>query len=250
MVATVGKVLIAFAVTIIVTWGWKVLYWAWLKPKKLEKLLRKQGYKGNSYKFLIGDIVELATMVKEARSKSIHPISHDISSHVMPFDHHVFNKYGKKSYIWFGPNPRIFIMDPELIKEILSRPDEFQKPHPEAFRDSIVGGIVISEGHKWETHRQIISPAFNVESMKSMFTAICSSCSEMIKKWELLTGSTGMEEVDVWPYIDDFAGDVISRTAFSGSFEEGKKIFQIQKEQMDLAIQLLFILYLPGARYQ
>lgn len=73
---------------------------------------------------------------------------------------------GKKSYIWFGPNPRIFIMDPELIKEILSRPDEFQKPHPEAFRDSIVGGLVISEGHKWETHRQIISPAFNVESMK------------------------------------------------------------------------------------
>lgn len=94
MVATVGKVLIALAVTIIVSLGWKVLYWVWLKPKKLEKLLRRQGYKGNSYKLLIGDIVELATMVKEARSKSIHPISHDISSHVMPFDHHVFNKYG------------------------------------------------------------------------------------------------------------------------------------------------------------
>lgn len=72
----------------------------------------------------------------------------------------------------------------------------------------------------------------------------------MIKKWELLTASTGVVDVDVWPYIDDFAGDVISRTAFSSSFEDGKKIFQIQKEQMDLAIQLLFILYLPGARYQ
>ena len=83
-----------------------------------------------------------------------------------------------------------------------------------------------------------------------MFSAICLSCSEMIKKWELLTTESGVAEVDVWPYIDNLAGDVISRAAFSGSYEEAQKIFRIQKEQMELMLRLLFIIYLPGGRYQ
>ena len=73
---------------------------------------------------------------------------------------------GEKSFIWLGPNPRMYIRDPELIKEILLRPDEFQKPHPEPFRDSIVGGLVVAEGHKWTKHRKIITPAFNLQNLK------------------------------------------------------------------------------------
>ncbi|KAF5814705.1 putative secologanin synthase [Helianthus annuus] len=65
MVAAVGKLVIAIIVVVILRWGWKLLNWAWLNPKKLEKSLREQGYKGNSYKLLKGDLIELATMVKE-----------------------------------------------------------------------------------------------------------------------------------------------------------------------------------------
>lgn len=70
----------------------------------------------------------------------------------------------------------------------------------------------------------------------------------MINKWDLLTKEMGSVEVDVWPYIDNLAGDVISRTAFGSCFEEGQKIFRIQKEQIDLIPQLLFMIYLPGGR--
>lgn len=79
-----------------------------------------------------------------------------------------------------------------------------------------------------------------------MFSGISSSCSDMINKWKLLTAKDGSTEVDVWPYIDTLAGDVISRTAFGSSYEEGKKIFRIQKEQIDLIFQLLLILHVPG----
>ncbi|KAK9063727.1 hypothetical protein SSX86_017599 [Deinandra increscens subsp. villosa] len=159
------------------------------------------------------------------------------------------NHVNRKSFIWLGPRPRIYIRDPELIKEILLRPDEFQKPHPEPFRDSLVRGLLVTEGRKWTEHRKIISPAFNLQNLKIMFSAISSSCSEMIHKWELLTAGTGSTEVDVWPYIDNLAGDVISRTAFGSSYEEGKKIFRIQKEQIELIFQMLFILYIPGRRF-
>ncbi|XP_076960111.1 cytochrome P450 CYP72A219-like [Bidens hawaiensis] len=248
MIETVGKVVISIIVVLVVRLGWKILNWAWLNPKKLEKLLKEQGYKGNSYRLLKGDLIELATMVKEARSKPI-PITHDITSHVLPYDGYIFNKYGKKFYIWFGPKPRVYVNDPELIKEILTRPEEFQRPQHEALRDSIIGGLVVLEGEKWAKHRHIINPAFHLESIKNMFPAICLSCNEMIKKWEVLTAGSGVAEFDVWPYIDNLTGDVISRAAFSSSYEEAQNLFSIQKEQMELALKLLFLLYLPGARF-
>ncbi|KAD4179003.1 hypothetical protein R6Q59_022562 [Mikania micrantha] len=243
-----GNVVIAIFIVLIGRVGWKLLNWAWLKPRKLERWIRSEGYKGNSYKLVIGDMKELARTMKEGKSKSI-PISHDIAAHVLPYDHHIITNYGKKSFIWFGPTPRIYMMEPELIKEILSRPNDFQKPHPDQFRDSVVTGLIVSEGQKWAKNRQIMNPAFHLENIKSMFPVICSSCSNMIGKLERLTEGTGVVEVDVWPYIDSLAGDVLARTAFGSSYEEGQKIFQIQKEQMELAMQNLLLLYMPGGRF-
>lgn len=76
------------------------------------------------------------------------------------------------SYTWFGPKPRVYVLDPELIKEILLRPNEFQRPQHEPLRDSIIGGLVVSEGQKWAKHRQIINPAFHLESIKVGFIPI------------------------------------------------------------------------------
>ncbi|GJT73830.1 retrovirus-related pol polyprotein from transposon TNT 1-94 [Tanacetum coccineum] len=87
------------------------------------------------------------------------------------------------------------------------------------------------------------------DARDSMFWAICLGCSNMVDKWALLTAESGAVEVDVWPYIDNLAGDVHLQAAFSSSYEEGQKIFRIQKEQMELMIQLLFILHLPGGRF-
>ncbi|KAF5814708.1 putative secologanin synthase [Helianthus annuus] len=244
----VGNVVITIVIVLIGRVGWKLLNWAWLKPRKLEKWMRSEGYKGNSYKLVIGDMKELAQTMKEGKTKSI-PISHDIAAHVLPFDHQIITKYGKKSFIWFGPTPRIYIMEPELIKEILSRPNDFLKPHPDQFRDSVISGLLVSEGQKWAKNRQIMNPAFHLENIKGMFPAICSSCRDMVSRLEKLTAGTGPVEVDVWPYIDSLAGDVLARTAFGSSYEEGQKIFQLQKEQMDLAMQNLLMLYLPGGRF-
>ncbi|KAI3817209.1 hypothetical protein L1987_10998 [Smallanthus sonchifolius] len=243
-----GKVAVAIVVAVIVRWGWKLLNWVWLKPKKLEKRLREEGYKGNSYRFLMGDLIDLATMIKEGKSKPM-PVTHDITSYALPFDHRIISKYGEKSFVWFGPKPRVYIRDPELIKEILLRTDEFQKPHPEPFRDRIIRGLAVAEGHKWSKHRKIIGPAFNLQNLKMMFPAISSSCSDMIQKWELLTAKTGSTELDVWPYIDSLSGDVISRTAFGSCYEEGEKIFGIQKEQQNLLFQMLFMVFIPGGRF-
>jgi hypothetical protein len=81
-----------------------------------------------------------------------------------------------------------------------------------------------------------------------MLHAFYQSCNDMISQWERLIGEEGSCELDVWPYIENLSGDVISRSAFGSSYTEGKKIFQLQKEQAELVLKALQSVYIPGWR--
>ena len=81
-----------------------------------------------------------------------------------------------------------------------------------------------------------------------MLPAFYLSCSEMISNWESLVSTEGMCELDVFPYLQTLTGDVISRTAFGSNYEEGRRIFQLQTEQAELAIKALRSIYIPGWR--
>lgn len=89
-VTSAGIVLILIFALI---WAWRVLNWLWLRPKKLERLLREQGLKGNPYKFLVGDMNDFLNMQKEAQSKPM-GLSDDIVSQVSPYFEHSVNKHG------------------------------------------------------------------------------------------------------------------------------------------------------------
>jgi hypothetical protein len=53
----------------------------------------------------------------------------------------------------------------------------------------------------------------------------------MISKWKALLSSDGTCEIDVCPFLQNLSCDVISRTAFGSSYEEGTKIFELLKKQ-------------------
>lgn len=81
-----------------------------------------------------------------------------------------------------------------------------------------------------------------------MIPTFSISCHELIRRWEELTSPQGSFELDVWPEIKNLTGDAISRAAFSSSYEEGKIIFQLQKEQIALMNEAAYSMYVPGFR--
>jgi len=111
----------------------------------------------------------------------------------------------------------------------------------------LIGGVAILDGEKWVEHRRIMNPAFHAEKLKGMFPAFSAACSDLICRWEnLLADSAGTIELDVWSEFQNFSGDVISRAVFGVSYQDGRRIFQLQAEQLVRVTQAFRTSHIPG----
>ncbi|KAI3907843.1 hypothetical protein MKW92_031093 [Papaver armeniacum] len=227
-----------------------VFHTIWWKPKSLEKLLKQQGINATPYKIFHGDKKEYVKSVIEASSKPMN-LKHSIVSRAAPFMFQILQKYGKMSAFWFGATPRVLICDPDMMKEIMSNKfGHFRKPPLNPHFNLLTKGLTFLENDKWAKHRRVMTPAFHHEKLKEMMPAITSCCAKLIERWIDLVGLSGEScEVDVWPELQNFTGDVLSRAAFGSSFEEGRKIFELQKEQVKLVVEASQSFYVPGFRF-
>ncbi|KAL3502798.1 hypothetical protein ACH5RR_037247 [Cinchona calisaya] len=240
--------IVATSVIAFLVWAWRLLNFVWLRPKQLEKCLRAQGLCGSSYRLFHGDFKTMAMMHEEAQTKPI-ALSDDIVPRILPFQLETIKKYGNNCFMWLGPKPSVVIKDPELVREVLLKHNVFQKPHSNPLNKLLVQGLVVAEGDKWAKDRKIINPAFHLEKLKLMMPAFYSGANEMLSKWEEILSLGGSCELDVWPYLQTLTGDVISHTAFGSNYEEGRRIFKLQKELAGHVIAIQRSLYIPGIRF-
>ncbi|XP_075497912.1 LOW QUALITY PROTEIN: cytochrome P450 72A397-like [Primulina tabacum] len=234
---------------VVLFYAWRVANITLIRPKRLEKLLRQQGLKGNSYRFIYGDLKELVKMIREAKSKPIN-LHDDIKPRIIAFFIETIKKYGKSSFFWVGPVPTVMITEPELIKEVMTKYHIYQKPQsPNPLTKLLAQGVVSYETEKWAKHRKIINPAFHLDKLKMMIPAFISSCEEVMEKWESHVSLEQPCELDVWPYLQNLSSDAISRTAFGSNYEEGRRVFELQKEMAELIIKASQSIYIPGWRF-
>ncbi|XP_031266826.1 cytochrome P450 CYP72A219-like [Pistacia vera] len=172
MEISVTSIVFSFVFAALLASVWSFLDWIWLKPKKLEMLLRQQGFSGNSYKLLHGDTKEMFMVSKQAKIRPINPISHDIAQRIIPFHHRIITNYGKNSFIWLGPTPSINITDPKLIREIMLRYEIFQKPKRSPLGKLVFNGMLMYEGEQWFRVRKTANPAFHLDKLKVFLLSI------------------------------------------------------------------------------
>ncbi|KAI0522939.1 hypothetical protein KFK09_005328 [Dendrobium nobile] len=232
--------------------GWSAAEWLWFQPRRLERKLMAQGIRGSRYRLPYGDVKENENLVDEARRNPL-PLSHSIVDRVVPHLTRVVDLYGGKNkvtFYWFGPSPRVIIMDPELVKDILSsKSGHFEKLRLTPIERLLSMGLFSYDGEKWAKRKRIINPAFHIEKLKMMMPLFSACCDELISRWEELVDSSGVFDIDICSEFQKFSADVISRTAFSSNYKEGRRIFELQKEQTELVFHTAENLYIPGSRF-
>ncbi|KAL5843709.1 hypothetical protein ACOSQ4_009667 [Xanthoceras sorbifolium] len=110
--------------------------------------------------------------------------SHDITNRVVPYYNRWSSQYGETFMCWHGIEPKIFISDLELVKQVLLNKFSFYtKPVITPLTRTLFGnGLGFLTGQDWIRHNKIINPAFNIDKLK-IFTSE-DQCKTMEMKGE------------------------------------------------------------------
>ncbi|XP_025262526.1 cytochrome P450 4C1-like [Camponotus floridanus] len=115
---------------------------------------------------------------------------------------------------WIGMNPFINLYKPELLEIIMSSTVNIKKGHPYELTVSWLGkGLLTSTGKQWFHDRKLIGPTFHF-SILDQFAVIMSEKAEiLIKCLEKEIAKNPEKAIDIFPFANNAALDVICETA-------------------------------------
>ncbi|KAK2652226.1 hypothetical protein Ddye_012082 [Dipteronia dyeriana] len=223
----------------------------WLTPRRIKRIMEKQGVRGPKPRLLTGNILEMASLVSQSTAKDMDTIHHDVVARLLP--HYVTwsQLYGKRFIYWNGIEPRMCLSETDLIKELLCKYSTKAGKswlQQQGSKHFIGKGLLMANGHDWHHQRHIVAPAFMGDRLKSYAGNMVECTKSMLESLQNKV-SLGENEFEIGEYMTRLTADIISRTEFDSSYEKGKQIFHRLTHLQQFCAQASRHLCFPGSRF-
>ncbi|KAM5580967.1 cytokinin hydroxylase-like [Rosa sericea] len=251
MAAVALTILLVIFLGLLVRIAYDTLSCYWLTPRRIKKIMEKQGVRGPKPRFLIGNILDMASLVSKSTSQDMHTIDHDIVGRLLPHYLAWSKIYGKRFIYWNGIEPRMCLTETELIKELLSKYSTISGKswlQQQGSKHFIGRGLLMANGDDWYHQRHIVAPAFMGDKLKSYAGYMVECTKEMLHSLQTEMDS-GQGEFEIGEYMTRLTADIISRTEFDSSYEKGKQIFRLLTLLQKQCAQASKHLCVPGSRF-
>ncbi|KAL0458974.1 UNVERIFIED_CONTAM: cytochrome [Sesamum latifolium] len=220
------------------------------EPRRLRTALGKQGLRGPSPTFLLGNILEMKKardLAAKAATVKGPPASHNCGAALLPFfDEDVF-------LFSLGNTQIVHVTQPEMVREITTCTSlDLGKPTYQAKdRGSLLGqGILTSNGPLWAHQRKIIAPELYMDKVKGMISLIQDSAVALLNSWRnIVEREGGLAHINIDKYMRTFSGDVISRACFGSNYSKGEEIFLKLRALQEAASKKVLATGIPGMRH-
>ncbi|PIN12023.1 Cytochrome P450 CYP4/CYP19/CYP26 subfamily [Handroanthus impetiginosus] len=222
-----------------------------LTPRRIKKIMAKQGVRGPKPRFLVGNILDMASLFAKSISQDMDSIHHDIVPRLLPHFVTWSNTYGKRFVYWNGVEPRLCLTDTELIKELLSKYSSISGKswlQQQGSKHFIGRGLLMANGEDWYHQRHIVAPAFMGDKLKS-YSGYMVECSKQTLQSLENAIKKGKTEFEIGEYMTRLTADIISRTEFDSNYEKGNQILHLLTVLQNLCAQSSRHLCFPGSRF-
>ncbi|CAL9111164.1 Cytochrome P450 [Musa troglodytarum] len=243
-----GLVLLIF----ILRAAWVTFSWYYWIPRRIRRVMAKQGVHGPKPKFLVGNLKDSAALVASSTSSDMESISHDIVGRLMP--HYVLwsKLYGRTFIYWYGSEPRLCLTDPDMIRELLSskyvQVSGKSWTQRQGSKHFIGQGLLMANGSNWNHQRHVVAPAFMADKLKTRVGYMVDCTNRLVTSLRDAVGS-GNDEVEIGAYLTRLTGDIIAGTEFGSSYENGRQIFQLLEQLQSLTARTSRYIWIPGNRF-
>ncbi|KAJ7977759.1 Cytochrome P450 [Quillaja saponaria] len=227
----------------------RIVFW---RPYALTKYFQKQGVTGPPYFLLSGSLHEMKQMLQDARETVLDTYSNKISQRVLPHYHKWSSLYGETFLYWHGTDqPRLFISEPEMAKQILSNKFGFfrkAKITRPSFYTMIGKGLILINGLNWVNRRRLLNPAFSMDKLKIMIERMAACTISMLDEWKS-RATDKSTKIEMHKEFLELTADIIAHCAFGSSFVQGKEAFKAQRELQKISIASATDVFIPGSQY-
>ncbi|XP_054782556.1 cytochrome P450 714A1-like [Prosopis cineraria] len=219
----------AIVVSLMVLMIWEKL---WLKPQRIRSVLQKQGIRGPTPSFPLGNLSEIKRIQSQFSTNNLSSSSQPEQwfHSLFPFLQHWRKQYGATFMYSTGHRQHLYVGDPKLLKELnriktwdLGRPTYISKP----LKPLLGSGIFRVNGPHWSFQRNLVAPQFYLSKIQNMVDFMEDSTKEIMRKWERIIEKSGgkMAEIVIDNDMKELTADIISKACFGGSYALGNQIF-------------------------